>query len=67
MFEETVGDNFLRYAYMPEYRLARQLFHFVVDGLHSNEDKIAADKFFEDSTELYGSVMQEAIEEIEQH
>jgi len=53
MFEEAVGEDFLGYAYMPEYRLARQLFYSAVDRLHSNEDKDAADEFFEEWTELY--------------
>ena len=37
IFEETVGDEFLRYAYQPQYRLARKLFKIACHGNRSNE------------------------------
>lgn len=37
IFEETVGDTFLRYAYQPQFRLARKLFKIACHGNRSNE------------------------------
>ena len=36
-FEEVVGEDLLKYFYMPQYRLARSLFHVALDGLRSND------------------------------
>lgn len=38
MFEEAAGPTYLRYAYLPQYRIARTLFQFIIRGLRSNED-----------------------------
>ena len=35
-FEQAVGDEWLKYAYKPGYRIARKLCEFAVDGLHSS-------------------------------
>lgn len=37
IFEETVGDTFLHYAYQPQFRLARKLFKIACHGNRSNE------------------------------
>lgn len=33
IFEKAVGDDFLQYSYRREYRLARKLFQFALDGM----------------------------------
>ena len=37
IFEDTVGESFLRYAYQPQFRLARKLFKIACHGNRSNE------------------------------
>lgn len=53
LFEEAVGEEFLRYAYQPQYRLARKLFHFAVHGMHSSTDIEDAKSFFEEWNSFY--------------
>ena len=60
IFEETVGDGFLRYAYQPKFRLARKLFKIACHGNSSDEawKKIEEflgewDAFYEAETEDY--------------
>ena len=62
IFEETVGDTFLRYAYQPQFRLARKLFKIACHGNRSNETwkKIEDflgewDAFYKAEVEDYGS------------
>ncbi|KAI1193311.1 hypothetical protein F5X97DRAFT_336852 [Nemania serpens] len=38
LFEEAAGLEFEQFAYQPAFRLARQLFHFALNGVHSNEE-----------------------------
>ncbi|KAI8940520.1 hypothetical protein NX059_004197 [Plenodomus lindquistii] len=37
-FEEAVGPEYLRYAYTPEYRIARNICRLAITGFHSNEE-----------------------------
>ena len=37
VFEDTVGDEFCRYAYHTQYPIARELFNIALHGNHSNE------------------------------
>ena len=37
LFEDAVGPTFLEFAYRPEYRLARQLFDFAINGMKTSE------------------------------
>ena len=60
IFEESVGDDFLEYAYEPQYMLARKLFRFAKDGLHSNQDAEAADAFLKEWKVFYENLMAEA-------
>ena len=62
IFEETVGDNFLRYAYHPRFQLARRLFKIACHGNRSNdtwqkiEDFLVEwDAFYKAEVEDYGS------------
>lgn len=62
IFEETVGDTFLRYAYQPQSRLARKLFKIACHGNRSNEtwkkieDLLGEwDAFYKAEVEDYGS------------
>ena len=63
LFEEAVGEPFLRYAYQPQYRLARKLFHFAVHGIHSSADIEDAKKFFEEWNTLYESEIERQYDE----
>ncbi|KAI2784006.1 kinase-like domain-containing protein [Daldinia loculata] len=38
LFEQAAGPRYIRLAYLPVYRFARQLVRFAVQGLLSNED-----------------------------
>lgn len=48
VFEETVGDNFLRYAYQPQFRLARKLFKIACHGNRSNETWKKIEEFLDE-------------------
>ncbi|KAJ5722962.1 hypothetical protein N7488_000997 [Penicillium malachiteum] len=52
VFEEAAGPNYLRYAYLPQYRLARTLCRFVINGLASNEDFNKSDQLQSEWDEL---------------
>ncbi|KAI0857480.1 hypothetical protein F4860DRAFT_356866 [Xylaria cubensis] len=43
LFEDAAGPDYLRFAYQPAYRLARQLVSLMINGLRSNEDFYGAD------------------------
>ena len=53
-FEETVGDDVLKYLYMPEYRLARSLFQLAIHGLRSNDAFPKTDRLVQEWDELQG-------------
>ena len=53
IFEETVGDNFLRYAYQPRFRLARRLFKIACHGNRSNETWKKIEEFLEEWDAFY--------------
>ena len=55
IFEGTVGDDFLRYAYGPQYRLARRLFKIACHGDVSNETSKKILEFFDDWNAFYKS------------
>ncbi|KAN0098864.1 hypothetical protein V8E51_014527 [Hyaloscypha variabilis] len=43
LFEHAAGPNYHRFAYGPQYRLARKLMRFAIEGLQSNEDLESAE------------------------
>ena len=55
IFEETVGDQFCRYAYAPVYRLARELFNYAHGGMSSCSDMDDVDELIEEWNVLYRS------------
>ena len=57
IFEETVGDRFLMYAYKPEYRLARELFRFAKSGITSNTGFDEAEELLNEWNGIYNSRM----------
>lgn len=57
IFEETVGDKFLFYAYKPEYRLARELFRFAKSGMGSSTEIEEVEELLKEWTGLYESRM----------
>ena len=52
IFEQEVGREFLSYAYRPEYRIARKMFDFALQGLHSSWKMEEANKMIEDWAKL---------------
>lgn len=44
LFEDAVGEKFLRFAYPPEYRIARRLFKFAQQGMNASWHIDDADK-----------------------
>ncbi|RYP66489.1 hypothetical protein DL769_006032 [Monosporascus sp. CRB-8-3] len=38
LFEDAAGQDYLKFAYEPAYRLSRRLVRFAIDGVRSNED-----------------------------
>ena len=38
IFEDTIGNSFLYYAYKPEFRLARKLFQFAKSGIRTSTE-----------------------------
>lgn len=56
LFEETAGPTYHRYAYGAQYRLARKLIRFAIDGLHSNEDLMSAESLLEEWNEVQRSL-----------
>ena len=56
-FEESVGKDFLHYAYEPQYRLARMLFRLAIHGLRSSEYFHLADAFQAEWDALYASLV----------
>ena len=57
IFEETVGDWFLLYAYKPEYRLARELFRFAQSGIRSSIDNQEVEELLKEWAGIYESRM----------
>ena len=57
IFEETVGDRFLMYAYKPEYRLARELFRFAQSGIRSSTEIEEVEELLKEWTGIYESRM----------
>lgn len=55
IFEETVEDSFLSYAYKPEYRLARELFRFAKSGITSTTEMEEVDELLKEWAVIYES------------
>ena len=53
IFEETVGESFLRYAYHPRFRLARRLFKIACHGNRSNDTWKEIEDFLEEWDAFY--------------
>ncbi|KAI4186008.1 MAG: hypothetical protein LQ348_004286 [Seirophora lacunosa] len=56
MFEEIMGPAFLKYAYQPQYRMARSLFMLAKDGLQSTWLIEQAENLFIEWAEYTGSL-----------
>ncbi|KAI1181370.1 hypothetical protein F5B17DRAFT_453148 [Nemania serpens] len=48
LFENAAGPEYLRLAYKPAFRLARQLFSFALNGVRSNEQFKEADTMLQE-------------------
>lgn len=64
LFDDVVGFDWTWLAYEPEYRLARELFHFARHGLPESEAAKRADTFFKQWAKLYDSLMNPKKDEI---
>ncbi len=58
-FEEAAGSEYVRLAYEPAYRLARQLVRFALEGLHSHEAFREGKEMLKEWAGIYQSRMQE--------
>ncbi|KAK0660071.1 hypothetical protein QBC41DRAFT_384136 [Cercophora samala] len=47
IFEEAAGEEYVRFAYDPVYRLARRLFQFGIKGIHGNVAHDESEKLLE--------------------
>ncbi len=56
IFDETMGPAYTKYAYRPEYRMARFLFHVAKDGLRSSWIIQEAECIFKEWAEFTGNV-----------
>lgn len=57
VFDDTVGFDWTWLAYEPEYRLARELFHFAQHGLPDGEAQKKAVRFLKEWAALYHARM----------
>ncbi|MCJ1454381.1 hypothetical protein MMC28_004734 [Mycoblastus sanguinarius] len=62
VFEDNIGEDFLHFAYRPQYQMARRLFRLALTGLHSNEHVEAAKSLLDDWEEYY-KLFNEILEE----
>jgi len=61
VFEHAAGPTYLRFAYGAQYRLARKLVRYAIDGLQSNEDLVSAELLLAEWVEVRGSLESKAI------
>jgi aminoglycoside phosphotransferase (APT) family kinase protein len=52
-FEEAAGEEYLKYAYTPEYRIARNICRLAITGFHSNDEYEQAEKVIKEWNEMY--------------
>ena len=58
-FEETVGEDFLTYAYKPQFQLARKLFHIAIHGNGSSSQLQLVENFLDEWAAFYDKEMEE--------
>ncbi|KAJ5570148.1 uncharacterized protein N7459_009578 [Penicillium hispanicum] len=56
LFEHAAGPTYRRFAYGTQYRLARKLIRFAIDGLQSNEDLMGAELLLSEWKEVHRSL-----------
>ncbi|KAI5926869.1 hypothetical protein F4810DRAFT_653870 [Camillea tinctor] len=52
LFEEAAGPEYMRFAYRPEYRFARRLLTFALDGMSSTDGILEAGKMLKEWRKL---------------
>ena len=62
-FEETVGEDFLTYAYKPQFQLARKLFHIAKHGNTSQSQLQMVEDFLEEWTTFRAKEMEKLRED----
>ena len=58
-FEETVGEEFLTYAYEPQFQLARKLFYIAMHGNSSSTQLQMVENFLDDWQVFFDKEMEE--------
>ena len=59
LFEEIMGDEYVRLAYQPQYLLARRIFHIALYGNYSNESMDEIGKILDEWDECYKTVIED--------
>jgi hypothetical protein len=52
-FEEAAGEEYLKHAYTPEYRIARNICRLAITGFHSNDEYEQGEKVIKEWNEMY--------------
>ena len=52
LFEDAVGEEFLRFAYLPQFRIARRLFRFAQQGMSASWHLEDADRLISEWAEI---------------
>ena len=65
-FEDAAGEAYKSYAYKAEYRLARRLMRFAIEGLQTNEDFMAAEELLEEWAALKKTLTNSQVTKVEQ-
>ena len=60
-FEDTVGEDFLFYAYQPQFRLARRLFHIALTGNTGEMELASIESFLEDWAAFYKAEVEDYV------
>ena len=58
-FEQAVGEDFLWYAYEPQYVFARRLFKIAIMGRHNSYDTAKVEEFLKEWKAFYNALMED--------
>ena len=63
IFEEIMGDEYIRFAYQPQFLLARRLFKIALHGNYSSETMIEIDEIMKDWDAFYKAEVEDYVSE----
>ena len=66
LFEEEAGPEFCMFAYLPEYRLAREMFRFALHGVHFSQNFAEIEQLLEEWEALYASFREDRPEVVKE-